>query len=55
MIERIDSQVEQTQSNIERAQEELLKYYQSLSGNRTLIMKLFGVTAAFLVVFVMFF
>ena len=54
-IERIDDQVEQTQSNIEKAQEELLKFYQNLSGNRSLIMKLFGVTAGFLVVFVMFF
>lgn len=54
-IERIDDQVEQTQSNIQRAQEELLKFYQNMSGNRSLIMKLFGVTAGFLVVFVMFF
>jgi syntaxin 5 len=54
-IERIDTQTEQTQSNIEGAQNELFKYYQSISGNRSLIMKLFGVTATFLVVFVMFF
>lgn len=54
-IERIDDQVEQTQSNIERAQAELLKFYENISGNRSLILKLFGVTAGFLVVFVMFF
>ena len=54
-IERIDDQVEQTQSNIEKAQEQLLEYYRNISGNRSLIMKLFGVTAGFLVVFVMFF
>lgn len=54
-IERIDDQVEQTQSNIQRAQQEILTYYQSIAGNRSLIMKLFGVTAGFLVVFVMFF
>jgi hypothetical protein len=47
--------VEQTQDNIERAKEELLKFYEGISGNRSLIMKLFGVTAGFLVVFVMFF
>ncbi len=54
-IERIDAQVEQTRSNIERAQDELVRYYQSISGNRSLVVKLFGVTAAFLVAFVMFF
>ncbi len=54
-IERIDDQVEQTHSNIERAQQELLQFYQNISGNRSLIMKLFGVTAGFVVVFVMFF
>ena len=54
-IERIDDQVEQTQGNIEKAQEQLLEYYRNISGNRSLIMKLFGVTAGFLVVFVMFF
>lgn len=54
-IERIDARVEETQSNIERAQEELMKYMQSIQGNRSLILKLFGVTAAFVVAFVMFF
>ena len=47
--------VEQTHSNIENAQRELLKFVENLSGNRSLIMKLFGVTAGFVVVFVMFF
>lgn len=54
-IERIDNQVMQTQSNIDRAQEQLLQYVKDLTSNRSLIMKLFGVTAGFLVVFVMFF
>ncbi len=47
--------VEQTHSNIENAQRELLKFVENISGNRSLIMKLFGVTAGFVVVFVMFF
>ena len=52
MITRIDSNVESTSINIETAHHELLKYFNNISKNRWLIIKVFGVLMAFFVFFV---
>ncbi|KAK4149155.1 D-galacturonate reductase [Chaetomidium leptoderma] len=43
MIQRIDANTEDVVDNVEGAQKELLKYWSSVSGNRWLIAKMFGV------------
>ncbi|KAK9863932.1 hypothetical protein WJX84_004823 [Apatococcus fuscideae] len=51
---RIDENVEETLANVDSAQAQLLKYLNSISSNRWLIMKVFFVLLAFLVIFVVF-
>lgn len=53
-IERIDANVEATELNVEAAHGELLKYFQSVTSNRWLIIKIFCVLIIFFVVFVVF-
>jgi syntaxin 5 len=50
-VQRIDADTVDIASNIGGAQRELLKYYASISSNRWLMLKVFGV----LIVFVSFF
>lgn len=38
-------------SNVSGAQRELLKYYASISGNRALMLKIFGILIIFFLVF----
>ena len=54
MITRIDSNVEHTSINVEAAHTELLKYFNNISKNRWLIIKVFGVLMAFIVFFIVF-
>ncbi|XP_019718950.1 syntaxin-5a isoform X2 [Hippocampus comes] len=54
-IERIDSNVEDTQLNVEAAHSEILKYFQSVSSNRWLMIKIFLVLVVFFIIFVVFF
>jgi syntaxin 5 len=54
MITRIDSNVEHTSINIESAHLELLRYFNNISKNRWLMIKVFGVLIAFFVIFVIF-
>uniref|UniRef100_A0A914NAM9 t-SNARE coiled-coil homology domain-containing protein n=1 Tax=Meloidogyne incognita TaxID=6306 RepID=A0A914NAM9_MELIC len=54
MITRIDSNVEDTALNVEAAHYELLKYFNNISRNRWLILKVFGVLMAFFIFFVIF-
>ena len=54
MIARIDSNVEHTSMNVEAAHHELLKYFNNISKNRWLIIKVFGVLMAFIVFFIVF-
>ncbi|KAL3083005.1 hypothetical protein niasHS_010807 [Heterodera schachtii] len=54
MITRIDSNVEESSLNVEAAHHELLKYFNNISRNRWLIIKVFGVLMAFFVFFVIF-
>lgn len=49
LVERIDANVEDTVTNMEAGQNQLMLYYNSIAGNRALILKVFGVLLAFLV------
>ncbi|GIL42089.1 hypothetical protein Vafri_131 [Volvox africanus] len=51
---RIDENVEDTLSNVNAAQAQLLKYLNGLQNNRWLVLKVLGVLLVFLVLFVMF-
>lgn len=54
MVERIDTNVQDAELNIEAAHTEILKYFQSVSKNRWLMIKIFGVLIFFFLFFVMF-
>ncbi|MFH4976973.1 hypothetical protein AB6A40_003682 [Gnathostoma spinigerum] len=54
MITRIDSNVEETSINIDAAHTELVKYFHSISQNRWLMIKIFGVLMIFFVIFIIF-
>ena len=47
MIERIDANTEDVVDNVGGAQRELLKYWSSVSSNRWLLAKMFGVMMIF--------
>ncbi|XP_053908483.1 LOW QUALITY PROTEIN: syntaxin-5-like [Cuculus canorus] len=54
-IQRIDASVEDAHLNVEAAHGEILKYFQSVTSNRWLMVKIFLVLLIFFVVFVVFF
>ena len=51
---RIDENVDETLANVDSAQTQLLKYLNSISSNRWLIMKIFFVLMVFMIIFVVF-
>jgi len=51
---RIDSNVEEAGMNVEQGHSEILKYFQSVSSNRWLMVKIFGVLIFFFIFFVIF-
>ena len=51
---RIDSNVEDAQLNIEAAHSEILKYFQSVTNNRWLMIKIFAVLIIFFIIFIVF-
>ena len=51
-IQRIDSNIEDVDLNVSQAHSELLKYFQSVTSNRWLMIKIFMVLIVFFVVFV---
>ncbi|TRY90097.1 hypothetical protein DNTS_031595 [Danionella cerebrum] len=53
-IQRIDANVEDTQLNVDMAHTEILKYFQSVSSNRWLMIKIFLVLIVFFIIFVVF-
>uniref|UniRef100_A0A3B3SXB7 Syntaxin-5 n=1 Tax=Paramormyrops kingsleyae TaxID=1676925 RepID=A0A3B3SXB7_9TELE len=55
MVQRIDANVEDSQLNVEAAHAEILKYFQSVSSNRWLLIKIFFILMVFFIVFVVFF
>ncbi|RXG71955.1 Syntaxin-5 [Armadillidium vulgare] len=54
IVHRIDSNVDDAEMNVEAAHTELLKYFKSISSNRWLMVKIFGILIVFFVIFVVF-
>jgi syntaxin 5 len=54
MVERIDTNIQDSELNIEAAHSEILKYFQSVTKNRWLMIKIFGVLIFFFLFFVIF-
>lgn len=52
-VQRIDADTVDIASNVSGAQRELLKYYASISSNRWLMLKIFGVLIVFFLVFIL--
>ena len=52
MAVRIDENVDETLSNVDSAQTQLLKYLNTISSNRWLVMKIFGVLMVFMILFI---
>ncbi|KJE97195.1 syntaxin 5A [Capsaspora owczarzaki ATCC 30864] len=55
MVERIDANIEETEVNINLAHSEIAKYFENISSNRWLMIKIFAVLIVFFIVFVVFF
>lgn len=53
VIQRIDDNVEDVSLNISGAQRELMKYYNSVSSNRWLMLKIFGILIVFFLMWVL--
>uniref|UniRef100_A0A8C8RS47 Syntaxin-5 n=1 Tax=Pelusios castaneus TaxID=367368 RepID=A0A8C8RS47_9SAUR len=53
-IQRIDANVEDAQLNVEAAHSEILKYFQSVTSNRWLMVKIFFILIVFFIIFVVF-
>jgi syntaxin 5 len=51
-IQRIDSNIDDVDMNVSEAHSELLKYFQSVTSNRWLMIKVFFVLITFFIVFV---
>lgn len=54
MVQRIDNNVEDTLLNVELGHNEILKYFQSVTSNRWLMIKIFAVLIFFFLLFVVF-
>jgi len=54
MVERIDSNVQDAELSIEAAHTQILRYFQSVTSNRWLMIKIFGILIFFFVFFVIF-
>ncbi|KAF4674355.1 Syntaxin-5 [Perkinsus chesapeaki] len=54
MIMRIDSDVDDTMGHLNEGQNQLLKYFHNISGNRSLILKIFAILICFVIFFVVF-
>ena len=54
-VERIDDNMDESLTNVQSGQNELLKYLNSISGNRWLIGKIFVVLLVFATLFMVFF
>lgn len=53
-VMRIDSNVSETQLNVEAAHTELLKYFKGITSNRWLMIKIFMVILVFFIIFIVF-
>lgn len=54
MVDRIDTNVQDAEMNIEAAHTQILKYFQSVTSNRWLMIKIFAVLIFFFIFFVVF-
>ena len=54
MILRIDQNVSDAHENVESGTEQLLQYYNHISSNRGLVMKVFAILIFFVIFFVLF-
>ena len=54
MVERIDTNVQDVEMNVEAAHGEILKYFQSVTKNRWLMIKIFGILIMFFIFFIIF-
>lgn len=54
VVQRIDSNVEDAEMNVEAAHTELLKYFRSVTSNRWLMIKVFALLIFFFVIFIIF-
>lgn len=54
-VMRIDSNIADAELNIEGAHNEILKYFQSVTNNRWLMLKVMGTLVVFFIIFVVFF
>lgn len=52
-VQRIDADTTDISNNVTGAQRELLQYYASVSGNRALMLKIFGILICFFLLFVL--
>ena len=55
MITRIDQEIQQTEINVNTARDQLLRYLETVSSNKWLLLKLFFVLIFFVVIFIVFF
>lgn len=51
-IGRIDTNIQEAEMNVEAGHREIMKYFQSVTGNRALMFKVFGVLIFFFIFFV---
>lgn len=51
-IGRIDANIQEAEMNVEAGHREIMKYFQSVTGNRALMFKVFGVLIFFFIFFV---
>lgn len=54
-VQRIDMNIEGMQMNVQRGQEQLMRYLRSVSSNRWLMIKIFAVLIVFTVMFMFIF
>jgi len=54
MVDRIDTNIHDTELNVEAAHSEILKYFQSVTSNRWLMIKIFAVLIFFFMFFLIF-
>lgn len=54
MVERIDTNIQDAELNIDAAHGQILKYFQSVTSNRWLMIKIFAVLILFFIFFVVF-
>ncbi len=54
MAIRIDENMDETIGNVDNAQVQLMKYLETITSNRWLILKIFGVLMVFMTIFVLF-